>query len=145
MLFRSHSSISSDEDDSPTINNRNSSADRSTSSGDTALFSTGTGTERGRGGRARSSSSSSLRGWGGVSSADYYSYSYDHKKLPRKSFANARGAFFSKTSFKNLGCTDLMITALRSLAFLRPSHIQVSFAFFFFFFLDYILICTLLT
>ncbi|XP_078162140.1 DEAD-box ATP-dependent RNA helicase 50-like [Carex rostrata] len=118
-----HSSISSNEDDSPTINDRNSSADHSTSSGDTALFSTGTRTEqqRGRGGRA---GASSLRGWGGVSSADYYSYSYDHKKLPRKSFANARGGFFSKTSFKNLGCTDLMITALRSLAFLRPSHIQ---------------------
>ncbi|KAF3336182.1 DEAD-box ATP-dependent RNA helicase 50 [Carex littledalei] len=126
-------SISSDEDDSdhdsPTINDRNSSADRSTSSGDTVLFSTGTGTGtergRGRGGRTRaSSSSSSLRGWGGVSSADYYSYSFDRKMLPRKSFANARGGFFSKTSFKNLGCTDFMITALRSLAFLRPSHIQ---------------------
>ncbi|KAF3336191.1 putative DEAD-box ATP-dependent RNA helicase family protein [Carex littledalei] len=114
------------DDDSPTINVRNSSANRSTSSGDTALFSTraGTGTERGRGSRAGAAGASSLRGWGGVSSADYYSYSFDRKKLPRKSLANARGGFFSKTSFKNMGCTDNMITALRSLAFIRPSHIQ---------------------
>ncbi|KAJ3687412.1 hypothetical protein LUZ61_016576 [Rhynchospora tenuis] len=78
--------------------------------------------------RPSPSSSSSLRGWGAVSSPDYHSYSSesDHKgaRLPAKHFAPGSAAFFSKKSFKNLGCTDDMLAALRSLSFLRPSHIQ---------------------
>ncbi|KAJ1696035.1 hypothetical protein LUZ63_012733 [Rhynchospora breviuscula] len=78
--------------------------------------------------RPSPSPSSSLRGWGAVSSSDYHSYSSesDHKgaRLPAKYFTPGSAAFFSKKSFNNLGCTHDMLAALRSLSFLRPSHIQ---------------------
>jgi ATP-dependent RNA helicase DDX18/HAS1 len=115
-----------DDDDVEEEDGRKS---NSSSDGDTALFSTGAAAGAGKAERgierARGGAASSLRGWGGVSPPDY-SYSYfDRQKLPRKSLANDRGGFFSKTSFKNLGCSHPMITALTSIAFLRPSHIQV--------------------
>ncbi|KAJ3681304.1 hypothetical protein LUZ60_015793 [Juncus effusus] len=64
-----------------------------------------------------------MRGWGDVSNVDYFN-SYDGgMNSQRKLFANDSG-FFSKKSFKNIGCSDDMIDALRSLMFVRPSHIQ---------------------
>jgi ATP-dependent RNA helicase DDX18/HAS1 len=33
--------------------------------------------------------------------------------------------FFSRKSFRDLGCTDFMIESLKGQVFVRPSHIQV--------------------
>lgn len=40
---------------------------------------------------------------------------------------NAGSEFFSRKSFRELGCSDDMVVTLRALDFVSPSHIQVSF------------------
>ncbi|RWV97116.1 hypothetical protein GW17_00040118 [Ensete ventricosum] len=63
----------------------------------------------------------SLRGWRGAASdeAATAGRSKQHRKMAHDS------GFFSRKSFKDVGCTDDMVGALRGLMFLRPSHIQV--------------------
>ncbi|CAL9185940.1 DEAD-box ATP-dependent RNA helicase 50-like [Musa acuminata AAA Group] len=62
----------------------------------------------------------SFRGWGGAASnrAGTAVRSKQHKKMATDA------GFFSRKSFKDVGCTDDMVGALRGLTFLRPSHIQ---------------------
>ncbi|XP_018678312.2 DEAD-box ATP-dependent RNA helicase 50 isoform X1 [Musa acuminata AAA Group] len=62
----------------------------------------------------------SFRGWGGAASnrAGTAVRSKQHKKMA------TNAGFFSRKSFKDVGCTDDMVGALRGLTFLRPSHIQ---------------------
>ncbi|XP_064999702.1 DEAD-box ATP-dependent RNA helicase 50-like [Musa acuminata AAA Group] len=62
----------------------------------------------------------SFRGWGGAASnrAGTVVRSKQHKKMATDA------GFFSRKSFKDVGCTDDMVGALRGLTFLRPSHIQ---------------------
>ncbi|RRT51422.1 hypothetical protein B296_00051115 [Ensete ventricosum] len=63
----------------------------------------------------------SFRGWRGAASdeAATAGRSKQHRKMAHDS------GFFSRKSFKDVGCTDDMVGALRGLMFLRPSHIQV--------------------
>ncbi|XP_038978955.1 DEAD-box ATP-dependent RNA helicase 50 isoform X2 [Phoenix dactylifera] len=63
---------------------------------------------------------SSSRGWGGAASLQ----SAAAGQLKRHRKASTDGGFFSRKSFKDLGCTDVMIESLRGQMFLRPSHIQ---------------------
>ncbi|CAL9174312.1 unnamed protein product [Musa hybrid cultivar] len=62
----------------------------------------------------------SFRGWGGAASnrAGTAVRSKQHKKTATDA------GFFSRKSFKDVGCTVDMVGALRGLTFLRPSHIQ---------------------
>ncbi|THU62622.1 hypothetical protein C4D60_Mb01t07040 [Musa balbisiana] len=62
----------------------------------------------------------SFRGWGGAASnqAGTAVRSKQHKKMA------SDAGFFSRKSFKDVGCTDDMVGALRGLTVLRPSHIQ---------------------
>ncbi|CAL9750344.1 unnamed protein product [Musa acuminata subsp. burmannicoides] len=66
------------------------------------------------------SRNASFRGWGGAASnrAGTAVRSKQHKKMATDA------GFFSRKSFKDVGCTDDMVGALRGLTFLRPSHIQ---------------------
>lgn len=52
--------------------------------------------------------------------------SYDSLDLTQRS-KSATGAadFFSRKSFRDVGCSEFMIECLRKLNFQRPSHIQV--------------------
>ncbi|ONK78823.1 uncharacterized protein A4U43_C02F22800 [Asparagus officinalis] len=65
---------------------------------------------------------SGLRGWVRAApserSNDDTLYPKHQRKMPVDS------GFFSRKTFKELGCTGDMIESLRSLSFLRPSHIQ---------------------
>ncbi|KAJ6824264.1 DEAD-box ATP-dependent RNA helicase 50 [Iris pallida] len=63
---------------------------------------------------------SSLRGW--TSAPSVRETAIPHPKLNKR--MSADGGFFSRRSFKDLGCSNYMIESLRSLLFLRPSHIQ---------------------
>ncbi|KAE8037771.1 hypothetical protein FH972_010333 [Carpinus fangiana] len=68
-------------------------------------------------------SARNLRGWGrGVSMHNSRSESSDFLKQRRK--LSPGNGFFSKKSFRDLGCSEFMIASLRELLFLRPSHIQ---------------------
>ncbi|EHA8589429.1 putative DEAD-box ATP-dependent RNA helicase 50 [Cocos nucifera] len=58
---------------------------------------------------------SSSRGWGGAAATG-------RSKLHRNTYTDS--GFFSRKSFKHLGCSDDMIESLRGQMFLRPSHIQ---------------------
>nr|AIC82455.1 DEAD-box ATP-dependent RNA helicase [Cocos nucifera] len=58
---------------------------------------------------------SSSRGWGGAAATG-------RSKLHRNTYTDS--GFFSRKSFKYLGCSDDMIESLRGQMFLRPSHIQ---------------------
>ncbi|KAL5782831.1 hypothetical protein ACOSP7_007860 [Xanthoceras sorbifolium] len=71
----------------------------------------------------KKASAASLRGWGdGGSVHDSESESADLPKQRRK--LNAEKDFFSRKSFKDLGCTDYMIESLKQQHFLHPSRIQ---------------------
>ncbi|WOL03222.1 DEAD-box ATP-dependent RNA helicase 50 [Canna indica] len=63
---------------------------------------------------------SSLRGWSGA--ASYRISTNSQLKQHRKK--GTEGGFFSRKSFKDVGCTDDMVEALRVLTFARPSNIQ---------------------
>lgn len=72
-------------------------------------------------------SARNLRGWGSGGSthnfrSEFRSESFDRLKQRRK-LSTANG-FFSKRSFRDLGCSEFMIESLKKLLFLRPSHIQ---------------------
>ncbi|XP_020101503.1 DEAD-box ATP-dependent RNA helicase 50 [Ananas comosus] len=60
------------------------------------------------------------RGWGDAASGNNATLGRSSHR--RKSSSDSD--FFSKKSFKDLGCSDDMIKSLRNLMFLRPSHIQ---------------------
>ncbi|CAN6469798.1 unnamed protein product [Victoria cruziana] len=66
---------------------------------------------------------SSLRGW---ASGRYQGKDETSTSRPSRwsRGASAGGDFFSRKSFKSLGCSESMIDALRNLNILRPSHIQ---------------------
>lgn len=64
-----------------------------------------------------------FRGWGGRGPIHNYSSLEDIS--PRRRNLSDKNSFFSRKSFKDLGCSDYMIDSLRALNFLRPSHIQV--------------------
>lgn len=64
----------------------------------------------------------SFRGWGGR--GPIHNYSSVEDVSPRRRNLSDKSSFFSRKSFKDLGCSDYMIDSLRALNFLRPSHIQ---------------------
>lgn len=64
--------------------------------------------------------------WGKVADATAYRREDRRQKLPLDS------GFFSRSSFKDIGCGDEILGALSSFGFPQPSHIQVdTFPFFF--------------
>lgn len=63
----------------------------------------------------------SSRGWEGAASLK--SVASGQSKRHRKTSSDS--GFFSRKSFKDLGCSDDMMESLRGQMFLRPSHIQV--------------------
>lgn len=69
-------------------------------------------------------SAPSSKKWGNVDPVDSYRSKVDNvSKRGQKLKANSD--FFSRKSFKELGCNDYIIDSLRSLQYIRPSHIQV--------------------
>ena len=69
-------------------------------------------------------SASNFRGWGrGGSTRNFKSEVPD--LLKQRWNLSTDSGFFSKKSFRDLGCSEFMIESLRGLRFLRPSHIQV--------------------
>ncbi|XP_072974854.1 DEAD-box ATP-dependent RNA helicase 50 isoform X1 [Typha angustifolia] len=64
--------------------------------------------------------SSSTKGWGDAGSDKYTTLGRQYQQ--RKTSVDS--GFFSRKSFKDLGCSDDMIKSLGNLRFLRPSHIQ---------------------
>lgn len=69
-------------------------------------------------------SAASFRGWSrGVPMEDDYEYrpTVNPKKGKK---ANADSDFFSRKTFKDMGCTEYMIKSLQGQLFNRPSHIQ---------------------
>lgn len=73
--------------------------------------------------KASVSRGSSAKGWGNGGGS-----MYDLSELPdlkqRRKFSTDSD-FFSRKSFRDLGCSDYMIECLRRQLFQRPSHIQV--------------------
>ncbi|XP_074363758.1 DEAD-box ATP-dependent RNA helicase 50 isoform X2 [Apium graveolens] len=69
-------------------------------------------------------SAASFRGWSrGVPMEDEYEYRPTvYPKKGKK--AHADSDFFSRKTFKDMGCTEYMIESLKSRLFNRPSHIQ---------------------
>ncbi|KAK1593057.1 hypothetical protein Q3G72_035171 [Acer saccharum] len=68
-------------------------------------------------------SAASLRGWGDGGSI--HNPEYESTNLPKQRWKlNAEKDFFSRKSFKELGCTDYIIESLKQQLFLRPSRIQ---------------------
>ncbi|KAG8364669.1 hypothetical protein BUALT_Bualt18G0022500 [Buddleja alternifolia] len=68
-------------------------------------------------------SAGASKGWGSVGSVDTYRPKVENiSKKGQKIKAN--NDFFSRKSFKELGCSDNVIESLRNLQFVRPSHIQ---------------------
>ncbi|MCL7052154.1 hypothetical protein MKW94_004412 [Papaver nudicaule] len=66
----------------------------------------------------------SLRGWGGgVSVYDNTSYDTRHYLKHPKKISVGHG-FFSRKTFRDLGCSDDVVESLRGQNFSRPSHIQ---------------------
>lgn len=64
------------------------------------------------------------RGWGGGGSI--HNLQYEPTDLPKHRHKfSTDGDFFSRKSFKELGCSDFMIESLKQQNFLRPSQIQV--------------------
>ncbi|KAL0320247.1 UNVERIFIED_CONTAM: DEAD-box ATP-dependent RNA helicase 50 [Sesamum radiatum] len=69
-------------------------------------------------------SATSSKRWRNVEPIDSYRPKVDGiQKKGQKLKANSD--FFSRKSFKELGCSDYIIESLRSLQYVRPSHIQV--------------------
>lgn len=62
-----------------------------------------------------------FRGWG---SRGPYDSEYEPTQPKQQKISSEKG-FYSRKSFKDLGCTDYMIESLRRQNFLRPSQIQV--------------------
>lgn len=70
-------------------------------------------------------SATNFRGWSAASvSENRNAHVVSRFKHQRKKM-EADSGFFSRKSFGQLGCSDDMLEALRSLSFLQPSHIQV--------------------
>ncbi|KAK3017214.1 hypothetical protein RJ639_007132 [Escallonia herrerae] len=67
-------------------------------------------------------SAASLRGWNYNHSAS--DSTYGPIDVPNKWTSPNNGDFFSRKSFRDLGCSDFMIESLKSRLFVRPSHIQ---------------------
>lgn len=66
---------------------------------------------------------SSLRGWNNAGSSRKSLVDSVNASKQRRGISTD-GGFFSKKSFKDLGCSDDLIESLRGQLFLRPSHIQ---------------------
>ena len=63
--------------------------------------------------------------WGGVEAADSYRR-YRPDDLSKKELKfKASNDFFSRKSFTELGCSDIIVESLRKMQYVRPSHIQV--------------------
>lgn len=71
------------------------------------------------------SSTSSMRGWSNGGSAQNSRYE-PTEILKKWSKSNNDSDFFSRKSFRDMGCSDYMIEALKRGFLSRPSHIQVS-------------------
>ncbi|XP_020552097.1 DEAD-box ATP-dependent RNA helicase 50 [Sesamum indicum] len=68
-------------------------------------------------------SATSSKGWRNVEQIHSYRPKVDG--IPKKGQKlKANSDFFSRKSFKELGCSDYIIESLRSLQYVRPSHIQ---------------------
>ncbi|KAK4420876.1 DEAD-box ATP-dependent RNA helicase 50 [Sesamum alatum] len=68
-------------------------------------------------------SATSSKRWGNVE--PIHSYRSKMDGVPKKGQKlKANSDFFSRKSFKELGCSDYIIESLRSLQYVRPSHIQ---------------------
>lgn len=65
-------------------------------------------------------SATHFRGWG---SRGPYDSEYESTQPKQQKFSSEKG-FYSRKSFKDLGCTEYMIESLRRQNFLRPSQIQ---------------------
>ncbi|KAF2292078.1 hypothetical protein GH714_007513 [Hevea brasiliensis] len=77
-----------------------------------------------RAGPKRSAPGSSYsRGWGNVGHVHSLK-SKSTKPLQQQQIFSADNDFFSRKSFKDLGCTCFMIESLKGQFFVRPSHIQ---------------------
>ncbi|XP_047947970.1 DEAD-box ATP-dependent RNA helicase 50 isoform X1 [Salvia hispanica] len=62
--------------------------------------------------------------WGGVEAADSYRR-YRPDDLSKKELKfKASNDFFSRKSFTELGCSDIIVESLRKMQYVRPSHIQ---------------------
>ncbi|KAA8517585.1 hypothetical protein F0562_017785 [Nyssa sinensis] len=68
-------------------------------------------------------SAASLRGWGNGESVHNFRFKVTDISKQRQKLT-ADSDFFSRKSFRDLGCSDYMIESLRSQLFLRPSCIQ---------------------
>ncbi|KAJ8769934.1 hypothetical protein K2173_009016 [Erythroxylum novogranatense] len=73
--------------------------------------------------RAEFSSPEGFRGWGKGGSVYSYGNKFNDPLQGRKKF-EAENDFFSRKSFKELGCSEFMIESLKGQLILRPSHIQ---------------------
>ncbi|KDP28022.1 hypothetical protein JCGZ_19102 [Jatropha curcas] len=72
-----------------------------------------------RAGTVHAGSSSYRRGWGNVGLE-----SQSANPLQRKHKFSAQNDFFSRKSFRDLGCSQFMMESLKQQSFLRPSNIQ---------------------
>ncbi|KAI3465719.1 hypothetical protein Pfo_022382 [Paulownia fortunei] len=68
-------------------------------------------------------SAASSKGWGNVEPINIYRSKADNVSKKGQTL-KANTDFFSRKSFKELGCSDYIIESLRSLQYVRPSHIQ---------------------
>jgi hypothetical protein len=75
-----------------------------------------------------SEATSGSKGWGNIADVTYGRQ--NRKKREPLDFPQRKGpldsGFFSRRSFKEIGCSDEIIGALRNFDFPRPSHIQVN-------------------
>lgn len=76
------------------------------------------------GSKASNGSASNLRGWGGGRSKQRSEYEPKDTSKQRKKFSVDSG-FFSRKSFKDLGCSESVMKALEAQLYTRASHIQV--------------------
>jgi len=75
-----------------------------------------------------SEATSGSKGWGNVADVTYGRQ--NQKQREPLNFPQRKGpldsGFFSRTTFKEIGCSDEILGALRNFDFPRPSHIQVN-------------------
>lgn len=75
-----------------------------------------------------SEATSDSKGWGNIADVTYGRQ--NQKQREPLNFPQRKGpldsGFFSRRSFKEIGCSDEIIGALRNFDFPRPSHIQVN-------------------
>ncbi|KAL8511023.1 hypothetical protein ACS0TY_017741 [Phlomoides rotata] len=77
----------------------------------------------GQGGSSSEFSVPSSKKWGGVAQVDTYRSNTDDVSTKGRKLKDDSN-FFSRKSFKELGCSDYIIESLRNLHYIRPSNIQ---------------------